>query len=130
MHFDPPEDHKDYLHRSGRTGRAGATGIVVTLLAAEQKAAVKGLQRGLGLPQRLDAPDEVVDVPRRAQPRKMRQLAGRHARLAAETASARRRSGGGRGRAREVDLSSWLPLVAQAANWVDRNISVDSVSVT
>ena len=26
VHFDPPNDHKDYLHRSGRTGRAGATG--------------------------------------------------------------------------------------------------------
>src|SRR5207302_4766484 len=40
VHFDPAADHKDYLHRSGRTGRAGATGVVVTLLAAEQKAAV------------------------------------------------------------------------------------------
>ena len=69
VHFDPAADHKDYVHRSGRTGRAGATGIVVTLLAAEQKAAVKGLQRGLGLPQRLDAPDDVVDTPRRVLPR-------------------------------------------------------------
>ena len=31
VHFDPPNDHKDYLHRSGRTARAGASGLVVTL---------------------------------------------------------------------------------------------------
>jgi superfamily II DNA/RNA helicase len=34
VQFDPPKDHKDYLHRAGRTARAGATGVVVTL--AEQ----------------------------------------------------------------------------------------------
>jgi superfamily II DNA/RNA helicase len=34
VHFDPPADHKDYLHRSGRTARAGASGVVVSLAAA------------------------------------------------------------------------------------------------
>ena len=29
VHFDPPADHKDYLHRSGRTARAGASGTVL-----------------------------------------------------------------------------------------------------
>ncbi|MBA3653510.1 MAG: DEAD/DEAH box helicase, partial [Actinobacteria bacterium] len=57
VHFDPAADHKDYLHRSGRTGRAGASGIVVTLLGNEHRAAVRGIQRGLGLPERLDQPD-------------------------------------------------------------------------
>jgi superfamily II DNA/RNA helicase len=42
VHFDPPNDHKDYLHRSGRTARAGATGLVVTLAARDQ---VRELQR-------------------------------------------------------------------------------------
>ncbi len=32
VHFDPPADHKDYLHRSGRTARAGARGTVLSLL--------------------------------------------------------------------------------------------------
>ena len=32
VHDDPPTDHKDYLHRSGRTARAGASGVVVSLL--------------------------------------------------------------------------------------------------
>jgi superfamily II DNA/RNA helicase len=36
VHFDPPNDHKDYLHRSGRTARAGATGTVVALVDPAQ----------------------------------------------------------------------------------------------
>ena len=31
VHVDPPQDHKDYLHRAGRTARAGATGTVVSI---------------------------------------------------------------------------------------------------
>jgi superfamily II DNA/RNA helicase len=42
VHFDPPRDHKDYLHRSGRTARAGATGLVVTLTQPDQ---VRDLER-------------------------------------------------------------------------------------
>jgi len=48
VHYDPPADHTDYLHRSGRTGRAGKTGIVVSLVADEQVPANKVLQRSLG----------------------------------------------------------------------------------
>ena len=36
VHFDPPNDHKDYLHRSGRTARAGATGTVVSFVEHQQ----------------------------------------------------------------------------------------------
>jgi superfamily II DNA/RNA helicase len=36
VHYDPPTDHKDYLHRSGRTARAGATGAVVALVEPGQ----------------------------------------------------------------------------------------------
>ncbi|HEY5025025.1 MAG TPA: DEAD/DEAH box helicase [Acidimicrobiales bacterium] len=48
VHFDPPADHTDYLHRSGRTGRAGKTGIVVSLVAEEQRSANRVLQKSLG----------------------------------------------------------------------------------
>ena len=48
VHFDPPADHTDYLHRSGRTGRAGKTGIVVSLVGEEQRSANRVLQRSLG----------------------------------------------------------------------------------
>jgi superfamily II DNA/RNA helicase len=36
LHYDPPADHKTYLHRSGRTARAGAGGVVVSLLLPDQ----------------------------------------------------------------------------------------------
>jgi superfamily II DNA/RNA helicase len=36
IHYDPPADHKTYLHRSGRTARAGAGGVVVSLLLPDQ----------------------------------------------------------------------------------------------
>jgi superfamily II DNA/RNA helicase len=36
VHYDPPHDHKDYLHRSGRTARAGAAGAVLALVEPSQ----------------------------------------------------------------------------------------------
>ncbi len=48
VHYDPPADHTDYLHRSGRTGRAGKTGIVVSLVSDEQGSENRILQRALG----------------------------------------------------------------------------------
>jgi superfamily II DNA/RNA helicase len=45
VHVDPPAEHKAYLHRSGRTARAGATGTVVTLSTPEQVADVNALLR-------------------------------------------------------------------------------------
>jgi superfamily II DNA/RNA helicase len=36
VHYDPPADHKDYLHRSGRTARAGSAGTVLSLLLPDQ----------------------------------------------------------------------------------------------
>jgi superfamily II DNA/RNA helicase len=49
VHFDPPEDHKSYLHRSGRTARAGQSGLVVTLVLWDEELAVERLQRRLAL---------------------------------------------------------------------------------
>ncbi len=57
IHFDPPADHKDYLHRSGRTARAGATGLVVTLVTREKRTAVRQLLSDLGLAAPITAPD-------------------------------------------------------------------------
>lgn len=45
VHVDPPLEHKAYLHRSGRTARAGAAGTVVTIVLPEQRQDVKGLLR-------------------------------------------------------------------------------------
>jgi superfamily II DNA/RNA helicase len=49
VHYDPPADPKDYLHRSGRTARAGESGIVVTLLLWDEELEVRRLQRRLSL---------------------------------------------------------------------------------
>ena len=49
MHFDPPEDQKAYLHRSGRTARAGSTGVVVSLLLWNQIIEAEVIMRRLGL---------------------------------------------------------------------------------
>ena len=49
IHYDPPEDHKAYLHRSGRTARAGEAGVVVTLVQWNQILEVERIQTRLGL---------------------------------------------------------------------------------
>jgi superfamily II DNA/RNA helicase len=49
VHFDPPEDEKTYVHRSGRTARAGESGLVVSLVDGSQFGGAKKIQRFLGL---------------------------------------------------------------------------------
>ena len=49
IHYDPPSDHKTYLHRSGRTARAGTDGLVVTLSLWDEELIVKRLQKRIGL---------------------------------------------------------------------------------
>jgi superfamily II DNA/RNA helicase len=57
LHYDHPGDHKTYVHRSGRTSRAGATGVVVSFVTAEHLADVRITQRELGLAQVVGIPD-------------------------------------------------------------------------
>jgi len=49
VHADPPEEHKAYLHRSGRTARAGNAGTVVTLMTSEQVQDVRALTKAAGI---------------------------------------------------------------------------------
>ena len=49
VHYDPAEDEKAYLHRSGRTARAGEAGVAVTLMLWNQENFVRVVQRRLGL---------------------------------------------------------------------------------
>ena len=49
VHYNPAEDHKTYLHRSGRTARAGAAGTAVTMFLWDEEIQVRQLQRRLGL---------------------------------------------------------------------------------
>ena len=57
VHFDPPEDHKTYLHRSGRTARAGRGGLVVSLLQPEQMGDARRMQRRIGMNEAITLPD-------------------------------------------------------------------------
>ena len=57
VHFDPPADHKDYIHRSGRTGRAGSKGVVISLVESSQKRTVNKLARDAGVEADFVEPD-------------------------------------------------------------------------
>ena len=50
VHFDPPATPKDYLHRSGRTARAGADGVVISFVTPEDVAQARTLQKAIGHP--------------------------------------------------------------------------------
>jgi superfamily II DNA/RNA helicase len=49
VHADPPAEHKAYLHRSGRTARAGSSGTVVTLMTTDQVRDVRDLTKAAGI---------------------------------------------------------------------------------
>jgi superfamily II DNA/RNA helicase len=49
LHVDPAADHKDYLHRAGRTARAGASGVVVTLVTHDQRRTVRRMTERAGV---------------------------------------------------------------------------------
>ena len=57
IHYDPPAESSTYVHRSGRTARAGDSGTVVSLLEASQRKDARKLQRAIGLDEPLTDPD-------------------------------------------------------------------------
>ena len=56
IHYDPPADQKDYVHRSGRTARAGGTGVVFSFLMDDQLKTARRLQQALALPGQIEDP--------------------------------------------------------------------------
>jgi len=61
LHYDPPNGHKDYVHRSGRTARAGASGNVVSLVTKGERRAIGRMQRQLDLDHPIGSPN-VMDL--------------------------------------------------------------------
>ena len=57
IHYDPPEDHKAYIHRSGRTARAGQSGVVLSFVAPDQKKKARRLQHKIDIDQPIMEPD-------------------------------------------------------------------------
>ena len=90
LHYDPPEDHKAYVHRSGRTARAGSTGVVVSLIQPDQKKDARSVQRQIGL-------DEPITEP---EPHTLRGLSEQPARTRVKPELRRDSSGGGGGAAK------------------------------
>ena len=62
VHYDPPAQATDYLHRSGRTGRAGATGAVISLVGEDVIGQVKRLQRALGIDPSIELRDDAPAI--------------------------------------------------------------------
>jgi ATP-dependent RNA helicase RhlE len=58
INFDPPADSETYVHRIGRTGRAGRTGVGITLLSADERRDVTKLAGQLGLDHGLDSSNQ------------------------------------------------------------------------
>ncbi|MFJ3670529.1 DEAD/DEAH box helicase [Streptomyces sp. NPDC090106] len=117
VNVDPPTDHKDYLHRGGRTARAGGSGSVVTLVLPEQKRDVTRLMSDAGIrprTARVTSSDTelatitgarepsgvavTIEVPQPAAPAESRQGRGAGSRPSRRSGS--RRRGGGDGEAR------------------------------
>ena len=68
IHVDPPAEHKAYLHRSGRTARAGEAGDVVTVVLPAQRSETASLMRKAAItvtPQRVTAKSDAVTAARR-----------------------------------------------------------------
>ncbi|WP_314411055.1 DEAD/DEAH box helicase [Streptomyces kroppenstedtii] len=122
VNVDPPTDHKDYLHRGGRTARAGESGSVVTLVLPEQKrdmtqlmanaginphtarvrssdeelVRITGAREPSGVPVVIPVPEPTTPQPSQGKPRARRGGGGGgRGAAAAGTRSAGTRSGGG-----------------------------------
>jgi superfamily II DNA/RNA helicase len=69
LHFDVPADHKTYVHRSGRTARAGSRGLVVSLVLPHQVNEVRRIQTAIELDRPIEPPVpdtlEVANLPER-----------------------------------------------------------------
>ncbi|MFE3193771.1 DEAD/DEAH box helicase [Nocardia sp. NPDC059240] len=98
VHVDPPAEHKAYLHRSGRTARAGNAGDVITLVMPDQRGDLAALMRKAKIdvtPQRVTANSPVVaELVGDIAP--LVAFSERAAAPAANSERSERRSGGGR----------------------------------
>ncbi len=62
IHYDPPAQAIDYLHRSGRTGRAGATGAVISLVGEDVMGQVKRMLKALGLSATIESREDAPAI--------------------------------------------------------------------
>ena len=115
VHADPPSEHKAYLHRSGRTARAGAAGTVITLMTDDQRRDVQSLTRAAGIkpkttridgpahpmlttlaPGERSLPGGLVAAPQEQQPKRQRRQAPKPGNRGGGTNRRRRPAASGR----------------------------------
>ena len=99
VHADPPVEHKAYVHRSGRTARAGSSGTVVTLMTESQTNDVRALTRAAGVKPTVTRVRSTADpILRQLAPGERRLVPVTASVVAAGSPSAERGAGQGRGR--------------------------------
>jgi superfamily II DNA/RNA helicase len=132
VHVDPPTEHKAYLHRSGRTARAGSAGDVVTVVLPEQRRDVASMLRAAAItakPQQVSASStpvtslvgeiapirHVEEAPKQQQnpPRQRAPRADAGAAAGSSEGGSRRRRGG---RGRGVVAGSGVPAQSAGAS--------------
>ena len=117
VHCDPPAEHKAYLHRSGRTARAGRSGDVVTVVLPEQRKETQALLRKAGIkaaPQDVHADSaEVLDL---VGEMAVYQAPAPKPVVTQQRPAAPRRSGGGSGHQRRRGPSAVQPSQPRPAN--------------
>jgi superfamily II DNA/RNA helicase len=121
VHADPPTEHKAYLHRSGRTARAGAEGTVVTLMTDDQVREVRALTRAAGVSATTTrVAGSHDDVLRRLAPGQ-RSLPGGLETASPDASSQPRRGQGGGGRGPKRAQPSGAGVAASAGGGGGRN---------
>jgi superfamily II DNA/RNA helicase len=99
INFDPPEDREGYVHRIGRTARAGASGVGITFVGMEEARSVEQIAAGLSLHDEFAATG-LASPPKPARRSHEPGPAASHGRRPAGSSSGRGRSGRGRSRSR------------------------------
>jgi superfamily II DNA/RNA helicase len=102
VHVDPPAEHKAFLHRSGRTARAGASGTVVTVMTPDQKSDVDVLTRRAGIqPRRTNVQPNhplIAQLTGPVAPKRMRDIPQAQPQVQKQGQPRGRRSGGTKGK--------------------------------
>ncbi|MEV2248978.1 DEAD/DEAH box helicase [Streptomyces sp. NPDC050147] len=135
VNVDPPTDHKDYLHRGGRTARAGESGSVVTLVLPDEKremtrlmsdaeisprtarvkstddelARITGAREPSGVPVVIDVPQQQQASPQRGRRRPAGQSGGGQGQRRSRPQGQTQSQGGGQGQARSQSQSQGQP---------------------
>jgi superfamily II DNA/RNA helicase len=91
INFDPPEDRDAYVHRVGRTGRAGRDGIGITFHSAAERGKIAGLADELGIEHRV-APAARIAAPAHARASAPRRALNKPPRPGAGTPGGARRA--------------------------------------